>query len=439
MKRFLVAGKVGLFCGRSIIEFMSALEKHPYWLFLFILLTYTACEPPNEVGVENFAEESFDLFPVDTMTIEWTTYKEDSIVTDLPERLLIGRGEDHIFGSIEARPYFQFGVDTIVNVEDDDNLRYDSITLAFELDGYSYFDTLKPTTLSLYQISEEFETEDGYFNTTSFPFDSLPLGSKTFIPRPHKEETLEIKLDDGLGRIIWKYFLDESAEVILTEEFIKEFPGWVLIPNSIESSNILGLVPEALQLRLYYTDLNQLPPEDRSVSFSVADGVDYFNQITGDFEGSELAIFSDSAITEFTATRRAPQSYVRGGDGIGVKVTFPHIKNLLQDYEDFVVSNAILRFSFLDDPGSNQDQPPETLISTIVNRDDNGLIRGNTDNATLQFDEEFRRDSYYEVDVTQYVKDLLVVNSEFDTSLALRVQFLASSVDRVIIGPVAEV
>ncbi len=417
---------------------MPAFKKRHYWIILFSLVLGTACEPPNEVGLENFAEESFDLFPVDSMTVEWTTYREDSIITDLPERLLVGRGEDLIFGAIEARPFFQLGIDSIISV-DEDNVRYDSITLAIELDGYSYFDTLRPTTLSLHQLIDNFEADDGFFNTTDIPFDPQPLGSKTFIPRPNKEETIEIKLDDRLGNVIWKYILDEAEEVILIEEFIQEFPGWVLVPDSLGSSNILGLVPDAIQFRLYYTDLNELPPLERRITFSVQDGVDYYNQIKGDFEGSDLAIFTDEKISEFTASTREPQSYVRGGDGIGVKVTFPHIKNLLQDYEDFVVSNANLRFSFLDDPDSNQDQPPEALIATIVNRDDNGLIRGNTDNAILQFDEEFRRDSYYEVDVTQYVKDLLVVNSEFDTSLSLRAQFLNSSVDRVIVGPVEEV
>ena len=168
LNRFSPSLRIHFFCSRSIIEFMSALKRQSYGLLLSFICLITACEPPNEVGVENFAEESFDLFPVDTLSIEWTTFREDSIITDLPERLLVGRGEDHIFGTIEARSFFQLGVDSVISIEEEDNVRYDSITLAFDLDGYAYFDTLRPITLSLYQISDDFEADEGYFNTTNF-------------------------------------------------------------------------------------------------------------------------------------------------------------------------------------------------------------------------------------------------------------------------------
>ena len=92
----------------------------PLWrnyILLFGIIGMAGCDPLTGIDAEIFATESFDLFPVDSISIKLSTVRFDSVETGNEERLLVGFQQDDLFGTIMASPYFQVGLDTVLPID----------------------------------------------------------------------------------------------------------------------------------------------------------------------------------------------------------------------------------------------------------------------------------------------------------------------------------
>ena len=74
-------------------------------LILIFFITLTACEDPQEIGSEVFAQDIGVLF-TDTLTVDASTVLLDSILTSNTTSLLVGRTTDPSLGLVEANSYF---------------------------------------------------------------------------------------------------------------------------------------------------------------------------------------------------------------------------------------------------------------------------------------------------------------------------------------------
>lgn len=437
---FLVAQT--LVIARQSKETESIMRKIAFPGTLFLISSFglmISCELPSDIGTEFFNTESFDLFPLDSFTVRMSTVRSDSFTTASAERLLIGYHTDETFGSIIATPYLQIGLDSTTTLNEE-TTKFDSLTISFTYDGYAYFDTTRIMEISLHQIQEEMESDEGFFNTTTFAYNPQSIGSYQFYPKPQKGGDLEFRLTDQFGRQLYNFLIEENEIITNQSKFLDFLPGLVLMPDTLKSSCMLGFSPNQTQLRLYYTDNAELPKKQYIRTFSIGtDDIElsYFNHISSNYTGSMLEAYTDEKVEVLESSGTNGKAFLQGGSGLSLRTEFPYLQNILETEVDFIVSKATLRFTPAVDFPTEANNLMDALIARIID-DNNDFLVTNGANANLVFDAEFGRDTYYEIDVTDFTKALIYNELDSDYALSLDAQFSTSSVDRLIIDELGE-
>ena len=107
-------------------------------LLLSIVLLLVSCSTDNFntsdfLAGEAFTDSNLRVVLVDTLTVETSTMKFDSIVSSESTRILVGKYTDPVFGTVKTSSYMgmlpsSFSIDS--------EAEYDSIALYLKLDKY---------------------------------------------------------------------------------------------------------------------------------------------------------------------------------------------------------------------------------------------------------------------------------------------------------------
>ncbi|NJO91194.1 MAG: DUF4270 domain-containing protein [Chloroflexia bacterium] len=278
----------------------------------------------------NFIDPSTRLTKVDTFGISLSTIIMDSLVTSDSKTALIGYYFDDSTGSISSKSFFQISLPDNYSVETDDI--YDSVALVLRHSSYYMGDTNQVFSLSVHRVLDDMEVyDDGYlYNTSSFNYNDIALGTLNYYPYPDRDDEVLIKLNDILGYDLFEKLKNDEDEVSSSDDFLDYFKGLVLIPdNSINKAVIgFGMVDSLLSLRLY---CHRVEDEliEFNVDFQVINNSLRFNQIISDK--------SNTSIENLVEQRHAMSSgstgnvsYVKGGTGLMTTISFPWLKSLVE-------------------------------------------------------------------------------------------------------------
>lgn len=149
-------------------------------LILSFFITLTACEDPQEIGSEVFAQDIGVLY-TDTLTVDASTVLLDSILTSGTSSLLVGRITDPSLGVLEANSYFHVvPFDTLYSAVDTAGrknvkwVRYpskvDSIRFFLPYNFYQG-DTNQRQTIKLIQLADNalLDVDKQYFSNSDAP------------------------------------------------------------------------------------------------------------------------------------------------------------------------------------------------------------------------------------------------------------------------------
>lgn len=404
---------------------------------LVLLVAFTcACSDPSEIGSNFFNEGSLDLVYNDTVTVRTSTVLTDSLVTSSATRLLVGHHLDEDLGPISCDAYFNLGPNDATSLEDV-NTAYSRLSLILSYDNYSYYDTTGVQTFYVHRLTKAIEAEDdgNLYNTSAVAYDPVPLGQHSFVSYPNRLDSIEIPLTDELGKKFYELSKVSSTQVLNSEDFLDLLPGIVVKADTSVSGSILGFTTNP-ELRLYYYDKSIQPTEEKYLSFSVegsSSATKYFNSIHGDRTGTALSNLNTRRYaleSEITNNR----FYLQGGSGLLLRIELPHIRSILQDDENLILSAAYLKIK----PVHNSDKIncplPEQL--TVYNVNGRNEILSEFGSAQLIVDEYLDRDSYYYLDIKTYVKQQLAIDEFNNYGLLLQIsdEELASSVTRLYAG-----
>ncbi len=415
--------------------FLRTLKPWHYrftWPLLLLVLGIYNCGEPSVVGTDLFPDESFDLELIDTLSLTVYTYGFDSLQTSGFESLLVGHHQDNTLGTVTATSYLQLGSPETTSL-DEEQTRYDSLTLEYTLNGYSFYDTLTPIGISVHRLVENLEGEeiDQFYNTSKFAYDPIPLGEKRFVPRPGRKEENSIRLSDALGKELFQLIQEEDEALLTTSSFLDFFKGIALVPDSTTSGSILGLTKE-IRFILHYTDQSRLPTEQKTVVFPMT-GLENFHNIQIDRQGTSLAgLSSDQNQIQSKLTQE--ESYIQGGAGLVTRIEIPHIRQLLADFGELIITSASLRIFPVTDVQERNTPLPFTLAMFPVDENDFPALPGRT--ARLVEDREFGRDTYYDFDVTDFIQQQLAIEAFNSNNLLVQLpdELFATQVTRVSIG-----
>lgn len=144
-----------------------------YVLYLLGLISLLSCNDPNDHAPEfnvgnSFTNSQLRVIEIDTLTLETSTMKFDSLVTSSGNRILIGAYQDPEFGLVRCASFFEL-LPNSFNINSE--AIYDSIAMYMKYDKYYYNDTLQLNEIHVKRVIEKIKPYDKvFYNTSSLAF-----------------------------------------------------------------------------------------------------------------------------------------------------------------------------------------------------------------------------------------------------------------------------
>ena len=372
-------------------------------IILISSLLFKACDenPATFTLGEKYIESQTDLTLIDTFSVSLSTVILDTVITSGTGGMLIGDYRDDIFGKITSHSYFQMGIPDSFDVKDDDI--YDSLVLVIGYNKYSFGDTTRSQKILVHQLTENIEPDidDNITRTTSFNYNSDPIGSIIYTPEPNSSiDTLAIKISDDIGLDLFTKLKDESDILTDNERFINYFHGLVLVADDAYEGAIIGFNATENDVRLIlYSSRGALATEQINHEFKLEDIAKQFNNITHDFASTRLNTLVEQR-NELSSIKSAGLSFLQGGVGLALRVDFPSLSEILL-HERGKIMEAQLSISPSQNSYNDFDLPSELIIyeSDKLNR-----MQGEVASSTLTIDELYHEETAYFFDITDYLK-----------------------------------
>ncbi len=296
-------------------------------------LILAACTEPIaetsdlEVG-EAFSNSDVRIMVLDTFTISMRTIKFDSIITSDSERLLLGRYEDDLFGTVAASNFFELSA---INYSLPNNAELDSVALILGYDHYFYSDTTRLAQINVHLLSDELRADDeNFYNTSMIDFDSIPLVSKTYRPEPIDEDSVHISIPDQFGEEL--FGLIQEKEINSNDDLREFLKGISLQPGVADQASVIGFTQDETRtyLRFFYSIPNEFEDDqdtfDLVINPFTTESI-AFNRIVSDVAGTPLGAISDQE-DDLSTLASNNIGYIQAGSGYAIKIEFPHIRTL---------------------------------------------------------------------------------------------------------------
>lgn len=406
------------------------------FLFCLLILSLISCGRPEgfldaEVG-NDFVDVSSKIYFIDTLSIETSTFKFDSITANSPPRLLIGNYDDDVFGSVKSKTYLQV-INNSFFIDNDGE--YDSIAFVLDYDGYYYNDTLNPQKLYIYEVTDEIQPdEDFYYNTTEFEYNTNPLGEANFFPRPTKAtDSVFIKMNQAFGAELFEDIQDNVINN--TEDFIDKYKGF-LIEGDPTNNGLLGFRRNSF-IRIYYTIENELGNDDRTYDLPIVIE-NTFNNIVSETSGTPFAALTDQEVI-LPSTENDDNTFIQNGIGIATRLEIKDVESLYNIPGEGVLLDARLKLTVKKRTRNDLRPIRDSLGVFIV--DKNAEILGNLidpvvneqvigvlDTSGQEFDI-----ITYEFFILPFLEQLLEAQTDDELFLAFFSQEFGSSINRYIL------
>jgi hypothetical protein len=411
------------------------------FLLAILCVSCTISSIEDFVVGENFIKDNTGVVMIDTMTIKTSTVKFDSIFSNSSGRFLVGSNYNTFSGFKNSNSFLEMMFDDEIGHT---KFIFDSLNMVLSYDTYSFGDTTVSQTFTIHQLQEEMELGDnGYLYTTSkFAYNSVPLGSITFKPKPNSHKKVSIRLSDKFGKRLSDMIKDQKDTITNSYLFAKFFKGLVIKSQSGVKGAVVGFrttgpgdtstetttdTETKPEFRLYY----HLSPNPDNLSdlyykFSYnSDGI-YFNQVSGDESNSLIDGISKTG-NERASNLTNKSIIVQSGVQLFSKFQFPYIDNLLLLYRsNSAFVGATLRLYPIKGTYKSADDLPDSLYVYSADRKNQltaqTTLLGSTSKmafgrlVTIRDVEEI---SYYEIDISSYIDTELKEQLEINKSLMI--------------------
>jgi len=376
---------------------------------------------------------------VDTTTVQVSTVLLDSIPTSSTGSLLVGGYSDPMLGKLTAKGYLQVTNPTWTPAT---VAFFDSLILRIAHSSYYYGDTSQAQTIEVHRVTKDFKTyalpfywyneglysvlykANSLYNTTKTPVESIPLGSRQVIFRPHAKDTLEIRLSDALGKEWLTSAQAQAPDLVEIGRFLSYFKGVSIENASAQPSCVVGLNTDGMKIRLYYKEYVEDKLTQKYQDFAFSSSLFNYSSIQADRSATSL---KDIATTgEVVSTVSDDQVYVQAGTGLVTKIRFPHVHKTIDGTGTLLLNQAQLVIQPVKGSFDKNHPYPKTL--TIFKTDRSNLPLGQlsadynpsaAQSASYGEDKEYQTSSGYTFNITQYVQSLLGTEGNTNNGLLL--------------------
>ena len=437
---------------------MKTIQILSLMLILFLSVSCSISSVEDFVVGDNFIKDQTGVVMIDTLTIQSSSIKYDSIVSNSSGSFLVGSNYNYFSGYKSSNSFLTMKFDDEI---EDTEFVFDSLRLVLNYNTYYAGDTTVTQTLSVYQLQEQMELTDTYLYTTSnFKCDPTPLATINLKPKPNSHKEVSIKLPSKLGNRLAQMIKSKNDTITTQDLFLKFFNGLAIKcePNvkgaivgfrtsdsgtTDETSTTKSTIETKPEIRLYYhKDPNPNDVHDLYYKFSfVTDGI-YFNQISGDSSNSLLDGISETN-NERSSKLTNNNTLLQSGIQVFTKLKIPYIDNLLKIGKNSALVGATLRLYPVKGTYSSSNLLPDTMYVYSADHR-NKLINqitlpGSSTNyayAYLTIQKDVEETVFYEIDVSGFIESEL--QQELETNLSLMIGYGSSAAkktaEHVILG-----
>ncbi len=392
--------------------------------------------PSLEVG-QDFTNSNVRILSIDTLTVELSTYKFDSIITSSSSRILVGQYTDDIFGTTRAESYLEL---TPFDYSVSDDAELDSIALILNYDGYSYSDTTKVSSINVHLLKDEvLAQEDVFYNTSKIAYEEIPIATIDYYPEPTDEDSLHIPIPKIVGQELFEKI--QKGDVNDENEVRNELKGFTIQPGQLDDSSVIGFTVNTGEtyLRFFYTVPGEFEDDEQTFDLvinSTPSFPTYFNNIQSDVTGTFFEPLTNQEIN-LPSNNANNRSYIQAGIGMVTRIQFPTIKKISEIPGTGTILDATLRIK----------PPPETFndlipikdsLSVNISDQNNDLISqlfngfGSVFASISENDNEFNEIAY-EIKLGVYLEDELSEAPEIDNALVIFPENFNNTVDRIVL------
>ena|GEM_PF-341070 len=356
----------------------------------------------------NFFQSHSNMVIVDTMTVKLETVYLDSVPTNGTGIILAGSYRDSLTGEKTTTSYLQLGAPSVQSIPS--TYKYDSIRFILKPNQYVLGDSTRPFTLAVHALDNLISIPEGktsLYNTTSFSYETTPLGTWTGVIYPTRTDTIAIPLSDQLGLTLFDAIVTNPASLSTENLFTHNYLKGLAITSSTQGA-IYGFDTgdSSALMKIYYHNPNDAKTPLSTV-FQINSSNLQFNQVTNDLSGTPLAgLDSHTAGKVLNANQTGRMSVLQPLSNLAIKMSFPYLQNLgfYGRYVDILSAQLVLT----PDPSSYSKSyplPPALSLCETMNfytvldslQGGSGVQHG-----SLVADYAYHN-SYYTYDLTQYL------------------------------------
>jgi hypothetical protein len=302
-------------------------------LFAFVVFQ-TACKQPSPFGSELLEEEYADYDFTDTITVECSLVREDSIATSdkvaAAAHFLCGEINDPVFGKYRSDIYSLLLPEDLNPNFNTDSITFDSIVMYLNYAPAGiYGDTLQTQTLRVIRLAENMGNATTYYSNSTLQ-EGAELGRvEGFRPKPTKSDSLfegnegaflRIRLDDAFGQELLAL---DSLSWVTDSAFYSKLRGLKIVcssngaqPGAMMAFNLNNNLLS--RVALFYTEKGDTSQSRFDFYFR---NVNKFTHFDHNYTGSEVAPYIGNTIT-------GDRMYLHGMQGVKLKVSFPYVNKL---------------------------------------------------------------------------------------------------------------
>lgn len=415
---------------------------------LFIGIFITSCNSDVDAGEfvvgSDYLAVTNKVILIDTLTIDVSTVKLDSLTTSNESRILVGNYDDSLFGKVNSDSYFHLST-TNFNLysehSDTDATGYvfDSIAMVFKYDDYYYADTTKVQTLSIHRVLQKFKpntNDDSFYNSSTLNYDTGSLGTLSYRPKPIGKDSITIKMDNDFGIELFNKF--KNNEINNSDEFADYLKGFVLKSTSTTSTSMIGFSLSSV-LHLYYSKGIGDTEKSLKKNFVILDATKQFNGISLDRTGTFIQNLPLSKAS-MSSLQTGNRGFIQSGTGIVCRVDFPNIKQLKYISDKGAIVDAKLIIKPVKNSFSDLFPLAEKLSVYVVdqlNRIKRTLKDANNNDLSAILSNsksEFDESTEYELSVGDFLRKEMVKESDSKYGLMFTLPVLSKVVDRLVLG-----
>lgn len=291
-------------------------------LFIVMAIWLAACQHGTIIGEDLIDEDNTQVQEIDSLSVESASLLLDSLYTTDGTRLLVGSYHDPYLGNINAQCFFNADTFDLFSLDDDDNFRFDSLSLSLRQD-YEYPATDHLQRITVYTLESALDDETFYFNDSPAPGTLNKIASASFNTRTTRSKRFNIRLPDALGQTLLK--VAKGQDDLLLENVLK---GLALVHEGDNGDqSIMGFPSDSVQIRLYYH--NRKTDGAGEVKLRLKPGR-RFNRITSGRGNTAISKLAQQGIP-LSSTQSGHQTFIQAGVGICTKLDFPTLRSIRQN------------------------------------------------------------------------------------------------------------